>query len=83
MQSLPALPMDATLRRLSGLDAALMAVVAGATDLVDQMEKAAERDERQEPAFVLVIEAVGILLQELERARAATGALAAVPEEPT
>lgn len=73
----------ATLRRLSGLDAALMAVVAGATDLVDQMEKAAERDERQEPAFVLVIEAVGILLQELERARAATGALAAVPEEPT
>lgn len=69
----------ATLQRLSGLDAAMMAVVAGATDLVDQLEKAAECDEEQEPAFVLVIDAVGILLQELERARAATGALAAAP----
>lgn len=68
----------ATLRRLSGLDAALMAVVAGATDLVDQMEKAAERDEQLEPAFVLVIDAVGVLLQELERAKSATAALAAV-----
>jgi len=66
----------ATFRRLSGLDAAMMAVVAGATDLVDQMEKAAERDELQEPAFVLMIDAVGILLQELERAKTATGALA-------
>ena len=65
----------ATLRRLSGLDAAMMAVVAGATDLVDQLEKAAERDEQQEPAFVLVIGAVGVLLQELERAKTATGAL--------
>jgi len=65
----------ATLRRLSGLDAAMMAVVVGATDLVDKMEKAAERDEQQEPAFVLLIDAVGILLQELERAKAATGAL--------
>ena len=64
-----------TLRRLSGLDAAMMSVVVGATDLVDQMGKAAERDEQQEPAFVLVIDAVGILLQELERAKAATGAL--------
>jgi hypothetical protein len=69
----------ATLQRLSGLDAAMMAVVAGATDLVDQLEKAAERDEEQEPAFVLMIDAVGILLQELERASAATGALAAAP----
>lgn len=68
----------ATLRRLSGLDAALMAVVAGATDLVDQMEKAAEHDEQLEPAFVLVIDAVGVLLQELERAKSATAALAAV-----
>jgi hypothetical protein len=68
-----------TLRCLSGLDAAMMAVLADATDLVDQMEKTAERDEQQEPAFVLVIDAVGILLQELERARTATGALAAAP----
>ena len=66
----------ATLQRLSGLDAAMMAVVAGATDLVDRLEKAAERNEQQEPAFVLVIGAVGILLQELERAKTATGALA-------
>jgi 1,6-anhydro-N-acetylmuramate kinase len=66
----------ATLQHLSGLDAAMMTVVAGATDLVDQLEKAAERDEQQEPAFVLVIDAVGILLQELERAKTATGALA-------
>lgn len=73
----------ATLRRLSVLDAAMMAVVVGATDLVDQMEKAAERDEQQEPAFVLMIDAVGILLQELERAKAATGALAAAPSGPT
>ena len=69
----------ATLRRLSGLDAAMMAVVAGATDLVDQLEKAAERDDQQEPAFVRVIGAVGILMQELERAKTATGALAAAP----
>lgn len=55
-----------------------MGVVAGATDLVDQMEKAAERDEQLEPAFVLVIDAVGVLLQELERAKSATAALAAV-----
>jgi hypothetical protein len=40
------------------------------------VKKAAERDEQQEPAFVLVIDAVGILLQELERAKTATGALA-------
>jgi hypothetical protein len=66
----------ATLRRLSGLDAALMAAVAKATDLLDQLEKAAERDEQQEPAFVLVLAAVGTLLQELERAKTATGALA-------
>lgn len=68
----------ATLWRLSGLDAALMAVVADATGLVDQLEKAAERDEQHEPAFVLVLDAVGILLQGLERAKSATGALAAV-----
>jgi hypothetical protein len=73
----------ATLRRLSGLDAALMAVLSGATDLVDQMEMAAERDEQQEPAFVLVIDAVGVLLQELERAKAATGALASAPSGAT
>lgn len=65
-----------SLRRLSVLDAAMMEVVAGATELVDRLEQAAERDEQYEPAFVIVIEAVGLLMRELERARAATAALA-------
>lgn len=66
-----------SLRRLSGLDAAMMNVLAGATDLVEGLEQAAERDQQHEPAFVIVIEAVGVLMQELEEARRATGALAA------
>lgn len=66
----------ASLHRLSVLDAAMMEVVAGATELVDRLEQAAERDEQYEPAFVIVIEAVGLLMRELERARAATAALA-------
>jgi hypothetical protein len=65
----------ASLRRLSALDAAMMEVVADATEVVDRLEQAAERDEQHEPAFVIVIEAVGILMQELEKARKATGAL--------
>lgn len=64
-----------TVRRLSGLEAAMLSVVADATDLVDQLENAAESDEAQEPAFVLVIEAVGVVMQALERAKAAVGAL--------
>jgi hypothetical protein len=64
-----------SLRRLSALDAAMMEVVADATEVVDRLEQAAERDEQYEPAFVIVIEAVGILMQELEKARKATGAL--------
>ncbi len=65
----------AVLRCLSSLDAAMMTVVADATDVVDQLERAAERDEAQEPAFVLVIEAIGVVMQALESAKAATGAL--------
>jgi hypothetical protein len=53
----------------------MMNSVAAATGVVEQLEAAAERDEAHEPAFVLVIEAVGTLLQALENARAATGAL--------
>ena len=62
-------------KRLSAMDATMMAAVAALTDVVDQLEAAAERDERYEPAFVLVIEATGVLLQALEKARAATEAL--------
>ena len=64
-------------KRLSAMDATMMAAVAALTDVVDQLEAAAERDERYEPAFVLVIDATGVLLQALETARAATEALGA------
>jgi hypothetical protein len=64
-------------KRLSAMDATMMAAVAAMTDVVDQLEEAAERDERHEPAFVLVIEATGVLLQALGEARAATEALGA------
>jgi hypothetical protein len=64
-------------KRLSAMDATMMAAVAAMTDVVDQLEEAAERDDRHEPVFVLVIEATGILLQALGEARAATEALGA------
>lgn len=64
-------------KRLSAMDATMMAAVAALTDVVDQLEEAAERDERYEPAFVLVIEATGALLQALGEVRAATEALGA------
>lgn len=64
-------------KRLSAMDATMMAAVAALTDVVDQLEAAAERDERYEPAFVLVIDATGVLLQALEKARAATETLSA------
>jgi hypothetical protein len=63
------------LRRLSGLDAAMMDVVAGSTELVEQLEKAAESDETHEPAFVVVIEMVARLMAGCESAQAATRAL--------
>ena len=70
-------------QRLSAMDATMMAAVAAMTDVVDELEKAAERDEQYERAFVLVIEATGVLLQGLEKAKAATQALgAAVPQAP-
>ncbi len=64
-------------KRLSAMDATMMAAVAALADVVDQLEAAAERDERYEPSFVLVIDATGVLLQALERARTATEALGA------
>jgi hypothetical protein len=64
-------------QRLSAMDATMMAAVAAMTDVVDQLEKAAERDEQCERAFVLVIEATGVMLQGIERAKALTGVLQA------
>jgi hypothetical protein len=63
--------------RLTRMDATMMHAVAAMAEVVDQLERAAERDEANERAFVLVIEATGVLLQGLEKARAATEALRA------
>ena len=63
----------AAINRLSMMDATMMGALEAVPDIVDQsLEKAAERDEQYEPAFVLVIEAAGVMLQALEKARAAT-----------
>jgi hypothetical protein len=62
----------AAVNRLSMMDATMMGVLEDVPDVVDQLEKAAERDEQYEPAFVLVIEAAGVMLQALDKARAAT-----------
>ena len=61
--------------RLTGMDALMMRALGAMTDVVDELEKAAERDEANEPAFVLVIEAIGVLLQALEKAKGATQTL--------
>jgi hypothetical protein len=71
-----------TVKRLSAMDATMMAAVAAMTDVVDQLEAAAERDERCEPAFVRMIEASGVLLQALGEARTATEALGAAAPDP-
>jgi hypothetical protein len=65
-------------QRLSGMDAAMLAPMSALADVVDGLESAAERDESHERAFVLVIEAIGVLMQGLERARTATQALDAI-----
>ena len=71
---------ETAVQRLSAMDATMMAAVAGMADVADELEKAAERDEQYEPAFVVVIEATGVLMQGIEKARAATEGLhAAVP----
>jgi hypothetical protein len=68
---------DTAIDRLSGMDATMMQALAALPDAVDQLEKAAERDEAYEPAFVLVIEATSVMLQGLRTAKAATEALGA------
>ena len=62
----------AAINRLSMMDATMMGALEAVPDIVDQLETAAERDEQFEPAFVMVIEAAGVMLQALEKARAAT-----------
>ena len=63
-------------QRLAGMDALMMGAVAAMADVADELEKAAERDETHEQSFVLVIEATAAMLQGLEKAKAATQALA-------
>ena len=63
------------LRVLTEIDARLVAALSGLADLSGRLEKAAETDERLEPAFVLVIEAADRLLAGLQKAQAATRAL--------
>ena len=62
-------------QRLIDLDATIMEALAPVADLADRLESAAERDDAHEPAFVLVIDAAGALLQSLKKANAATAAL--------
>ena len=64
-------------RTLSSLDATMMGALAGMAEVVEKLEAAAERDEGNERPFVLMIEATGVMLQGLEKARAATQALSA------
>ena len=58
------------------MDAVMMGAVAAMADVADELEKAAELDEVYERSFVLVIEATAAMLQGLEKAKAATQALA-------
>ncbi|MFO1392286.1 MAG: hypothetical protein U1F09_00800 [Steroidobacteraceae bacterium] len=62
-------------QRLIDLDASMMEALAPVADLADRLESAAESDDAHEPAFVLVIDAAGALLQSLKKANAATAAL--------
>lgn len=65
---------DDAVRRLIGVEATMMEALAPLAELADALESAAERDPAQEQAFVLVIEATGVMLQSLDRAREATAA---------
>lgn len=64
-------------QRLSSMDAAMMEALGRIADIADELEIAAECDDTREPAYVLVIESMGVMMQALERARAATQALSA------
>ena len=68
-------PGEDAVRRLVGVEATMMEALAPLAELADALESAAERDPAQERAFVLVIEATGVMLQSLDHAREATAAL--------
>jgi hypothetical protein len=68
-------PSDDAVRRLIGVEATMMEALAPLAELADALERAAEGDPEQERGFVLVIEATGVMLQGLDRAREATAAL--------
>jgi uncharacterized protein with von Willebrand factor type A (vWA) domain len=66
------------LRTLTALEAQMIQALSGFTGLVETLEQAAERDEANEPAYVLVVEAAGALLQSFEQAKSATETLRTV-----
>jgi len=65
------------LRTLSMLEAQMMQALAGFSVLADSLEQAGERDEANEPAYVLVIDAAAGLLQSFQKAKSSTEALRA------
>lgn len=65
------------LRTLSTLESQVMEVLSAFTSLVDSLEQAAERDESNEPAYALVIDAAAGMLNSFETAKSATEALRA------
>ena len=60
--------------RLTQMDATMMGAAVALVDVVEPLESAAEGDSEQERAYVLVIEALGVMLQGLKQAKAATQA---------
>jgi hypothetical protein len=65
------------LRTLSTLEAQMMDVLAGFSILADSLEQAGERDEANEPAYVLVIDAAAGMLRSFQKAKDTTEALRA------
>jgi len=65
------------LRTLSMLEAEMMQALSGFSVLADALEQAGERDEANEPAYVLVIDAAAALLQSFQKAKSSTEALRA------
>jgi len=72
---LPALQAEEVPALALTLDAEAVGALADLVELSGRLEKAAETDGRCEPAFALVIEAAGRLLQGFQKAQAATQAL--------
>ena len=65
------------LHTLSALEAQMMQALAGFSVLADSLEQAGERDEANEPAYVLVIDAAAGLLQSFQKAKSSTELLRA------